>query len=190
MEQLTVHWKDFHEIWYCRILLESVHTGRVSWKSDMNNATLRRNLSTFMIISSWMLFRMRDISDKYSRAILPLFWCSINILQKPCHLSDVKKYVRAKQPTYENITLRMRSASLINKAGIQTNNPNVNSYYCLQQYEIFCSSTKLWRECTVGFLWQHWPLFNVDSFIYAISNKEVRYCCFSIAEMLSARTTI
>jgi len=116
MEQLTVHWKYFHEIWYCRTFLESVHTVRVSWKSDMNNGTWRRNLST----SGWMLLRMRDISDKYSRAILTLFWCSINILQKLCHLSDVKKYVRTKQSTYENITRCMRFASWINKARIQT----------------------------------------------------------------------
>jgi len=35
---------------------------------------------------------------------------------------------------------------------------------------------------------------NIDHFlmcfIYSNNNKEVRYCCFSIAEMLSARTTI
>jgi hypothetical protein len=141
MEQLTAHWKYFHAIWYFRTFLESVYTVHVSLKSDMNNGTLRRKLSTFMIMSDWILLRMRDISDKYSREILKLFWCSINILQKPCHLSDVKKYGRASHPTYENITRRMRFACWINKARIQTV-LIFNSYYCLQKYEIFCSSTK------------------------------------------------
>jgi len=39
-------------------------------------------------------------------------------------LIECEKYGRARQPNYENITRRMRFACWINKARIQTNNPN------------------------------------------------------------------
>jgi hypothetical protein len=51
MEQLGIHWMDFHEILQESIFRKSVKKSQVSLKSDNNNGTLHEDLCTFMIIS-------------------------------------------------------------------------------------------------------------------------------------------
>jgi hypothetical protein len=57
-------WTDFHEIWYLIIFRKYADKIQVSLKSDNNNGTLHQNLCTVMIISRWILLRMRNVSDR------------------------------------------------------------------------------------------------------------------------------
>jgi hypothetical protein len=67
MKQLGSHRTDFHEIWCLSIFRKSVEKVQVSLKSDNNNGTLRKDLCTFMVISRWILIRMRNVSDYICR---------------------------------------------------------------------------------------------------------------------------
>jgi hypothetical protein len=49
------------------IFRKSVEKIEVSLKSDNNNGTLHEDLCTFMVISRWILLRMRNVSDKSCR---------------------------------------------------------------------------------------------------------------------------
>jgi hypothetical protein len=60
MEQLGSHWTDFDEIWYLNFIQDSS-------KSDKNNRYFTWRLFTWMAVSRWILFRMRNISDKSCR---------------------------------------------------------------------------------------------------------------------------
>ena len=61
------HWAYFHDIWNLAIFGKSVEKIQVSLKSDKNNGTLHKNQYTFLIISSSVLLRMRNVSDKSFR---------------------------------------------------------------------------------------------------------------------------
>jgi hypothetical protein len=67
MKQLVYQWKDFQESSYLRIFRISVEEIQVSLKSDNNNGTLHEDLCTFMVITRWILSRMRNVSDKSCR---------------------------------------------------------------------------------------------------------------------------
>ena len=60
-EQLGSHWIDFCEI-YLSYLWKTVEKIQVSSESDKNNEYF-----TFMIISRWILCRMRNVSDESYR---------------------------------------------------------------------------------------------------------------------------
>jgi hypothetical protein len=64
---LSSHWMDFHEIWYSTIFWKSIMTMEVSLKSDKINRYFAEDLCVFMIISQWILLRMRNVSDKICR---------------------------------------------------------------------------------------------------------------------------
>jgi len=70
---------------------------KVLLKSDVNNGTVHEDRCTLVIISRWILLRMRNVSDKSCRenqnTQLFLFW-------KSCRLWDnLEKYGRAGQAT-------------------------------------------------------------------------------------------
>jgi hypothetical protein len=64
MEQLGSHWTDFHEILYLSIFIKSAEKIQVSLNLTTITGTLHDDLCTFMIISRWILVRMRNVSDK------------------------------------------------------------------------------------------------------------------------------
>jgi hypothetical protein len=66
-EQLGSYRTDFYKIRYLWIFRNSFQKIQVSLKSDNNNGTLHEDLCTFMIISRWILVRMRNVSDKICR---------------------------------------------------------------------------------------------------------------------------
>jgi hypothetical protein len=79
--------------------------------------TLHENLCTFMIISRWILLRMRNVPDKIVEKIKTHILCSKTFSRKSFHLWDnVEKYGRARQFTDDNIIRRMRFACWITKA--------------------------------------------------------------------------
>jgi hypothetical protein len=68
MGQLGSHWTNFHEILYLRIFFRnSVEKTDVSLKSDKNNGYLQWRPIYLLIISSSVLLRMRNISNRSCR---------------------------------------------------------------------------------------------------------------------------
>jgi hypothetical protein len=128
MEQLASHWTYFHEIWYFIIFSKSVEKIQVSLKSNNNNGTLHEDLCTFMIISRWILLRMRNFQTKVVEKTKTHILCSITFSRKSCRLWDnVEKHGTARQATYDNIIQRMRFACWITKA---TDTLRIYNNYC------------------------------------------------------------
>ena len=71
-----------------------------------------------MIISRWILLRMKNVSDKICRENQNTYFVLSNFFfRKSCRLWDnVKTFGRARQTTDDNIIRRMRIACWINKA--------------------------------------------------------------------------
>ena len=71
-----------------------------------------------MIVSRWILFKMRNISDKSCREIKRKhILCWVTFFWKSCRLwENVEKYGRAREATDKNIIRRVRFACWINKA--------------------------------------------------------------------------
>ena len=67
MEQLGSHRTDFHEIWYFRICQNLSKNFNIHYKLKRISYTLHEDLCTFMIISRWILLRMRNVSDESCR---------------------------------------------------------------------------------------------------------------------------
>ena len=87
-----------------------------------------------MIISPWILLRMRNISDRICRANRPHILCSRTFFRKSFHLWDiVEKSCRAKHATDDITVRRMRLACWITKAThthTHTHTPTICNTYC------------------------------------------------------------
>jgi hypothetical protein len=68
-EQLGSHCTDFHEIWHSSTFRKSVEKIQVSLKSAKNNGTLNEDHYSLLIISRWIILRMRKFSDKFVEKI-------------------------------------------------------------------------------------------------------------------------
>jgi hypothetical protein len=78
---------------------------------------LHEGLCAFMIISDWILPRMRNISDKSCKENQNTCLCLVTFPCKSCRLWDnMEKYGTTRQATDDNITRRMRFACWITKA--------------------------------------------------------------------------
>jgi hypothetical protein len=97
-----------------------------SLKSDNNNGTIHEDLCTFMLISRWILLRMRNVSDKcYRENKKTHILCSETFFRKSCRFSDnVEKYGTARQATDDNIIRRMRFECWVTN-GTDTHSANV-----------------------------------------------------------------
>jgi hypothetical protein len=83
------------------------------WKATIMSVRpsvrLSENLYTFVIIRCWIILRMRNFSDKTCRENKTVHFLFNNLFLKLCLLWDsVKKYVRDRQATDDNIIRRMR----------------------------------------------------------------------------------
>jgi hypothetical protein len=68
MEQLGSNWTDIDKIWHLSFFFPKfVEEIQVSLKYENSNGILHDNLSTFMMISGWIILKMRNISDKTCR---------------------------------------------------------------------------------------------------------------------------
>jgi hypothetical protein len=104
-----------------RIFRKSVKKEKiqVSLKSDINNGTLQEDLSTFMIISSSILLRVRNVSDKFPEKIKIHNLYSITFFFENRAVHEiVEKYSRpiVRQATDDNIIRHIRMACWISKA--------------------------------------------------------------------------
>jgi hypothetical protein len=78
--------------------------------------TLHEDLNTFMVLSNWIILRMRNISNRVAEKIKTHILCLI-FPRKLYRLWDnVEKYGRDRQATDDNIIRRMRFACWITKA--------------------------------------------------------------------------
>ena len=101
MEQLSFRWTDFHEVWYWGILQKSIKV-EVSLNRTRIMGILLEDQRTFLIISRWVLLRMKNVSDKSCREnqnTYFIFYIFISITsssppqKKKCRLWDnVEKY--------------------------------------------------------------------------------------------------
>jgi hypothetical protein len=87
---------------------------------------LREDVSTFMKISRWIIFRIRNILGKIVQKIRAHILCSLPFFQKSCQFWDnVEKYGGAREATDDNVTRRMRFGCWITKA------TNIHSEYVI-----------------------------------------------------------
>jgi len=63
MEQLVSHWTDFNEIWYLSLFWKFIEKIQILLKSDRITGTLYGDLCKCIIISCWILLRMRGFSN-------------------------------------------------------------------------------------------------------------------------------
>ena len=70
---LGFHSTSFHEIWYLSIFRRSAKEIQFSLKSDKKSSTLREDRCIFMIISRWILLRMRNIADRFEENLKHTF---------------------------------------------------------------------------------------------------------------------
>jgi len=98
MEQLRSHWKDFHEVWYLSIFrksFEKICSFFESWR-QWRVLCMKRNVH-FMIISHWILLRIRNTKDKNFRESKHTFYVKSYRL-----CNNVEKYCRTRQATDDN----------------------------------------------------------------------------------------
>ena len=117
--QLGFQWTDFHEIRCLNSIQKSVEKIRGSLKSDKNNGTLCEafHICTFVILSTWILLRMRNFSDKSCSESQNATLKFNTLSRKASGLwRNVEKYGIARQPTDDNIIRRMRFECWIPKA--------------------------------------------------------------------------
>ena len=97
MQQLGSHYKDFHEIWYLRIFLNSVEKNRVSLKYDMKTNVHLWYLAQFFL--EWEMFGTKVV-EKFETHILS----SITFFKKLWRLWDnAEKCCRARHATDDNM---------------------------------------------------------------------------------------
>jgi hypothetical protein len=139
MEQLGSHWKDFHKILYLNIFRKSVEKIKFFLKSGNITCTLPGDLCTFMMISRWILLRMKNDSDKSCRENQNTHFV-FRIENRAVYEIMWTKYGRVAQGTVDNIIWRMRFARWITKA------TDTHSEYVIiivsprQQWLVDCSS--------------------------------------------------
>jgi len=72
--ELSSHCTDFHKILYLNIIRKPVGKVETPLKFDKTTGTLHEDQYTFMIISQWILRRMRNVSDKSCRENQNVFY--------------------------------------------------------------------------------------------------------------------
>ena len=115
MEQLRSHWADFHGIWYLSIFRKSVEKSQVSLKYE-NNSTLHEDRCTFMVISCWILLRMRNVSDKFVQKIKTHFVFNNFFFENRVVYEVMWKYIVERERPRLTIIRRMHIERWITKA--------------------------------------------------------------------------
>ena len=108
MKQLGSHWTDFSDIWYLSIFLKSVEKIQAIVQYDTNNSTLHKDICIFMIVSRWIILRMRRFQKKKNTCYVYYFFFFEN--HSVCE-AMLEKTVE----TDDSITRCMRFECLITK---------------------------------------------------------------------------
>ena len=80
--KLGFQWIYFHEIWCLGIFRKSVQKIQVSLKSDTNKGYFTWRPKYILIVSRWILLRIRNVSDKVVARIKTHILRSITFLSK------------------------------------------------------------------------------------------------------------
>jgi hypothetical protein len=116
-ELIRFHWANFEEIWHLSLFRKYVEKIQVLLKSDKNHVYFTWRLFTFMSISRWILFRMRNTLDKLYRENQSARFIFNNFYRKSCRLwNNVKKCDGAREATNDNKIRRMCFACWISNA--------------------------------------------------------------------------
>ena len=70
MEQISSHWTDFHGIRYIYILEHLLRIFKFHLNLTRVTGTLHWDSCTFVIISHWILLRLRNVSDRVCKEIV------------------------------------------------------------------------------------------------------------------------
>ena len=98
---------------------------------------------TLVIISRWILFRMRNFSDRKCRENQNTQFVFNNFFQKSHHVWDnVGKYGTAREVTDGNIMWHIHFACWMTVARIQTPTLRICNMYCLSRAISYMSMTK------------------------------------------------
>jgi hypothetical protein len=122
-----LHWTDFHEMWYSSIFRKYFEIIQMWSNLTRITGTLHEDMCTFMILSRWILVRVRNVSDKNCRENENTHFTFSNFFpRKSCHvLYNVEKYRTARQATHYNKIRRMRFACWVTKAIIRTHTRHI-----------------------------------------------------------------
>jgi hypothetical protein len=158
MEQLGPHWTEFREILYLGIFRIPVKKLLFHQNLTRITGTSHEDLCTFMIISRWILLRMRNVSDKSCRENQNTRFMLKKFFEKLFLLWDnVKKYGTARQAKDDNIIRRMRFACWITKA-TDTHSECVTLFY---GYSGYANASQRYVVCTMPVLFINniwWPI--------------------------------
>ena len=67
LEQLGSHWTYFHEIWNLSIYKNLSRKFNVHWNITRIMRTLHEDIRTFVVISEWILLKMKNVLDTSCR---------------------------------------------------------------------------------------------------------------------------
>ena len=117
VEQLGSHSTSFHEIWYLSIFPNCFEKFEILLKLMKITGTLHMYQYTFKTVFTWIVFRMRNISDKSRRENKNTYFLFSNFsFGKSCTLWDnVERYSRSGKATDDNIIWRMHFVCWITK---------------------------------------------------------------------------
>ena len=146
--------------------------------------TLHEALRTFMTMSRWIFFRMRNVSEKFVDKSKTHFMFN-NFFLKPCALWDnVETRGTARKATDDIVIWRMRFACWINKAtGTHTTYVTMTAFPRQQQIGEHASVLHLYVHCLSCLWWkqQTLPYTGIvylrtsNYFLWPISSRDVWY---------------
>jgi len=110
VEQHCSHWMDFCEIWFENLSRKF----RFHYNLTRITGNLHEDLCTFLIIFSWILLIMRNLSDKSCRENQNISFIFPKIV--PFMRQSGKKYIRVRHATDDNITWCMHFVCWIPRA--------------------------------------------------------------------------
>jgi len=124
-------------------------------------STLCEDISTFIIISRWILLRMGNISDKSCRENQNMHFMSHDVFspRKSCRSWDnVEKYGRDGQSTYDDIIRRMRFWSW--NLRMQTHTQNMQYLLLFLDNSGYAKgrNVTLWVHCLCCLVWNVLPI--------------------------------
>ena len=89
MEELGSHWMSFHEIWFSVLLKNVSIQFKFHYNLTIITGTLHEDRYTFVIISCWILLRMRDVSDESCRENQNIFLCTETFFPDNCVVCEL-----------------------------------------------------------------------------------------------------
>ena len=128
MERLSSYSTDSREIWYLNNFRKFVEKFKFHENLTRITRTSIKDLFKFMIISRWIILKMRNVSDKICRENQNTHFVFYKFFLKSCRVwDDVEKYFSARRTADDNITRPTRVQCWITRAA---NTLGICNIYC------------------------------------------------------------